>query len=35
MHRDAERIVRDSGSHTVWYSDDHYDDFREISAGCE
>ncbi|WP_346012501.1 ribonuclease domain-containing protein [Streptomyces sp. SID3343] len=33
-HRDAERIVRDNGTHTVWYTGDHYANFREISSGC-
>ncbi|MFE3874483.1 ribonuclease domain-containing protein [Kitasatospora sp. NPDC059146] len=33
-HRDAERIVRDTVSKRVYYSDDHYADFREISYGC-
>ncbi|MEW1865601.1 ribonuclease domain-containing protein [Streptomyces sp. NPDC088194] len=33
-HRDAERIVRDQATHQVWYSDDHYSNFREIRGGC-
>lgn len=33
-HRDAERLVRDPGTRTVWYSGDHYDNFQEISSGC-
>ncbi|MFJ2110357.1 MULTISPECIES: ribonuclease domain-containing protein [unclassified Streptomyces] len=33
-HRDAERLVRDPGTRVVWYTDDHYDNFREISSGC-
>ncbi|MEU5417448.1 ribonuclease domain-containing protein [Streptomyces clavifer] len=35
QHRDAERVVRDPGTHTVWYTGDHYDNFQEISSGCE
>ncbi|MFJ4966690.1 ribonuclease [Streptomyces sp. ADI96-02] len=34
-HRDAERLVRDPGTRTVWYTGDHYDNFQEISSGCE
>ncbi|MFJ7277084.1 ribonuclease domain-containing protein [Kitasatospora sp. NPDC098663] len=34
QHRDAERLVRDPAAQQVWYSDDHYADFREISSGC-
>ncbi|MFJ1958432.1 ribonuclease domain-containing protein [Streptomyces microflavus] len=34
QHRDAERVVRDQDTHTVWYTD-HYDNFQEISSGCE
>ncbi|MFI7288540.1 ribonuclease domain-containing protein [Streptomyces anulatus] len=34
-HRDAERVVRDQDTHTVWYTGDHYDNFQEISSGCE
>ncbi|MFD7450496.1 ribonuclease domain-containing protein [Kitasatospora sp. NPDC059827] len=33
-HRDAERLVRDTATHRVYYSDDHYTDFREIDGGC-
>ncbi|MFF1909909.1 ribonuclease domain-containing protein [Kitasatospora sp. NPDC058218] len=33
-HRDAERLVRDPDTHTVWYTGDHYANFREISEGC-
>ncbi|MFB6893464.1 ribonuclease domain-containing protein [Kitasatospora sp. NPDC056327] len=33
-HRDAERLVRDEGTAQVWYTSDHYDNFREISDGC-
>ncbi|WP_405434731.1 ribonuclease domain-containing protein [Streptomyces anulatus] len=35
QHRDAERVVRDQNTHTVWYTGDHYDNFQEISSGCE
>ncbi|MFF2925937.1 ribonuclease domain-containing protein [Streptomyces celluloflavus] len=34
QHRDAERIVRDTGTRTVWYTGDHYNNFRKISSGC-
>jgi len=34
QHRDAERLVRDQNLHTVWYTGDHYADFRQISTGC-
>ncbi|OPC77133.1 guanine-specific ribonuclease N1 and T1 [Embleya scabrispora] len=34
QHRDAERLVRDPATHVVWYTDDHYANFREISSGC-
>ncbi|MEU5288335.1 guanine-specific ribonuclease N1 and T1 [Streptomyces sp. CA-278952] len=34
-HRDAERVVRDQDTHTVWYTGDHYDNFQEIASGCE
>ncbi|MCX4681038.1 guanine-specific ribonuclease N1 and T1 [Streptomyces sp. NBC_01433] len=34
QHRDAERLIRDPGTHTVWYTGDHYTNFREISSGC-
>ncbi|MGW7294343.1 ribonuclease domain-containing protein [Streptomyces xiamenensis] len=34
VRRDAERLVRDIGTHDVWYTGDHYDNFREISSGC-
>lgn len=34
QHRDAERLVRDTTQHTVWYTGDHYANFRQISAGC-
>ncbi|MGW7091669.1 ribonuclease domain-containing protein [Streptomyces sp. NPDC054874] len=34
-HRDAERVVRDQETHTVWYTGDHYNNFQEISSGCE
>ncbi|MFE4061685.1 ribonuclease domain-containing protein [Streptomyces sp. NPDC059096] len=33
-HRDAERLVRDPDTHTVWYTGDHYDNFQEIASGC-
>lgn len=33
--RDAERVVRDQETYTVWYTGDHYDNFQEISSGCE
>ncbi|MFJ8437050.1 ribonuclease domain-containing protein [Kitasatospora sp. NPDC094019] len=33
-HRDAERLVRDGSALRVWYTGDHYADFREISEGC-
>jgi ribonuclease T1 len=33
-HRDAERLVRDQTAHTVWYTGDHYANFRQISTGC-
>ncbi|WP_405796944.1 ribonuclease domain-containing protein [Streptomyces sp. NBC_01506] len=33
-YRDAERLVRDTDTHTVWYTGDHYDNFQEISSGC-
>ncbi|MEW1696998.1 ribonuclease domain-containing protein [Streptomyces sp. NPDC091278] len=33
-HRDAERLVRDADTHTVWYTGDHYNDFQEITSGC-
>ncbi|MFD5084633.1 ribonuclease domain-containing protein [Kitasatospora sp. NPDC058201] len=33
-HRDAERLVRNPDTRTVWYTDDHYDNFREITSGC-
>jgi hypothetical protein len=33
-HRDAERVVRDNDTHTVWYTGDHYANFREIASGC-
>jgi ribonuclease T1 len=32
--RDAERVVRDNDTHTVWYTGDHYANFREIVSGC-
>lgn len=32
--RDAERLVRDPGAHTVWYTADHYRNFRKITSGC-
>ncbi|GGZ63440.1 hypothetical protein GCM10010371_23820 [Streptomyces subrutilus] len=35
QYRDAERIVRDPDTRAVWYTDDHYATFREISSGCE
>ncbi|MEV5680383.1 ribonuclease domain-containing protein [Streptomyces sp. NPDC052164] len=35
QHRDAERVVRDPGTHIVWYTGDHYNNFQEISSGCE
>jgi len=35
QHRDAERIIRDSDTHTVWFTGDHYTNFQEISSGCE
>ncbi|ARZ70193.1 guanine-specific ribonuclease N1 and T1 [Streptomyces albireticuli] len=35
QHRDAERIVRDEGAHAVWYTGDHYSNFRKIESGCE
>ncbi|MFJ1646892.1 ribonuclease domain-containing protein [Streptomyces sp. NPDC088258] len=34
QHRDAERLVRDPGTHTVWYTGDHYENFQEIASGC-
>ncbi|MYY08603.1 guanine-specific ribonuclease N1 and T1 [Streptomyces sp. SID4919] len=34
QRRDAERVVRDPGTRTVWYTADHYTNFREISSGC-
>ncbi|MEV4927492.1 ribonuclease domain-containing protein [Streptomyces roseoverticillatus] len=34
QHRDAERLVRDTTAHTVWYTGDHYTGFRRISTGC-
>ncbi|WP_257132683.1 MULTISPECIES: ribonuclease domain-containing protein [unclassified Streptomyces] len=34
-HRDAERVVRDQKTHTAWYTGDHYNNFQEISSGCE
>ncbi|MFD0399517.1 ribonuclease domain-containing protein [Kitasatospora sp. NPDC127121] len=34
QHRDAERLVRDPATQHVWYSDDHYANFLEISSGC-
>ncbi|WP_103504836.1 MULTISPECIES: ribonuclease domain-containing protein [Streptomyces] len=34
QRRDAERLVRDPDSTTVWYTADHYDTFQEISSGC-
>ncbi|MFC5668105.1 ribonuclease domain-containing protein [Kitasatospora misakiensis] len=33
-HRDAERLVRDPAATRVWYSSDHYNNFREIASGC-
>ncbi|MBF6053271.1 guanine-specific ribonuclease N1 and T1 [Streptomyces eurocidicus] len=33
--RDAERVVRDETAHTVWYTGDHYANFRKITSGCE
>ncbi|MFC8452563.1 ribonuclease domain-containing protein [Kitasatospora sp. NPDC057223] len=33
-HRDAERLVRDEATDQVWYTDDHYTNFLEISDGC-
>ncbi|MEV6976731.1 ribonuclease domain-containing protein [Kitasatospora sp. NPDC093806] len=33
-HRDAERLVRDQATTQVWYTADHYANFREISGGC-
>ncbi|MFJ5172694.1 ribonuclease domain-containing protein [Streptomyces griseoviridis] len=33
-HRDAERLVRDPHTHTVWYTGDHYNNFQEIATGC-
>ncbi|MFE6055560.1 ribonuclease domain-containing protein [Kitasatospora sp. NPDC056446] len=33
-HRDAERLVRDENTAQVWYSGDHYANFREIDGGC-
>lgn len=33
-HRDAERIVRDEKSSEVWYTGDHYSNFRKIESGC-
>ncbi|GLF94998.1 ribonuclease domain-containing protein [Streptomyces yaizuensis] len=33
--RDAERLVRDTDTTAVWYTADHYANFREISSGCE
>ncbi|MFJ6744115.1 ribonuclease domain-containing protein [Streptomyces sp. NPDC091279] len=33
-HRDAERLVRDQADDRMWYSDDHYTNFREIAGGC-
>ncbi|MEU5049012.1 ribonuclease domain-containing protein [Streptomyces sp. NPDC021096] len=32
--RDAERLVRDPGTRTVWYTADHYRNFRKITSGC-
>ncbi|RDG36283.1 ribonuclease domain-containing protein [Streptomyces corynorhini] len=34
QHRDAERLVRDPDTRTVWYTGDHYDNFQEIASGC-
>ncbi|MFJ4923521.1 ribonuclease domain-containing protein [Streptomyces sp. NPDC088725] len=34
QHRDAERVVRNPATHAVWYTGDHYDNFRRISSGC-
>ncbi|MDH6579491.1 hypothetical protein [Kitasatospora sp. MAP5-34] len=34
QHRDAERLVRDPATHTVWYTGDHCTDFQQISSGC-
>ncbi|MBT2385663.1 guanine-specific ribonuclease N1 and T1 [Streptomyces sp. ISL-11] len=34
QRRDAERLVRDTDSHTVWYTNDHYNNFRRIASGC-
>ncbi|MFI5757661.1 ribonuclease domain-containing protein [Streptomyces sp. NPDC051569] len=34
QHRDAERLVRDPDTHTVWYTGDHYANFRQIASGC-
>ena len=34
IHRDAERLVRDQETNQIWYSDDHYTNFREITGGC-
>ncbi len=33
-HRDAERLIRDEATEQVWYTSDHYANFREISEGC-
>ncbi|MGW6915845.1 ribonuclease domain-containing protein [Kitasatospora sp. NPDC054939] len=33
-HRDAERLVRDEATEQVWYTADHYANFREIGSGC-
>jgi len=32
--RDAERLIRDQNTDQVWYTDDHYANFREITGGC-
>jgi len=32
--RDAERLIRDQDTDQVWYTDDHYANFREIAGGC-
>ncbi len=32
--RDAERLVRNRYTGAVWYTGDHYTDFREIAGGC-
>ncbi|RJL29965.1 ribonuclease domain-containing protein [Bailinhaonella thermotolerans] len=32
--RDAERLVRDAVKKHVWYTSDHYRNFRQISSGC-